>query len=253
MRSSSRLGVAMFAVLLGILGMGAGAGAGVAGAASSPGPEPTAAEARARAHEILGAERFTDGASSPGPLDRVGTKISEWLRDILPSTDRTFSPGQGVGGFLEAIVWIVLIGLLGFVIVLLVRAYRRRSRVPEEDDPTHRSATAPEGDDLDGWAGERDPEVLEREAAAAEARGAYGLAIRLRFRAGLLRLDASGVIAFRPSLTSGQVLRAVPKATTLGGIARTFDAVAYGDADVDAQDASASREAWARVLTEVGS
>src|SRR5262249_61242968 len=53
----------------------------------------------------------------------------------------------------------------------------------------------------------QDPGRLEREADAAEHRGDLDAAVRLRFRAGLLRLDRAGAISYRPSITSGQVAR----------------------------------------------
>ena len=50
-----------------------------------------------------------------------------------------------------------------------------------------------------------DPAVLEREADDAERRGDLERAVRLRFRAGLLRLGDRGAIEYRPSLTTSEV------------------------------------------------
>ena len=50
-----------------------------------------------------------------------------------------------------------------------------------------------------------DPAALERDADRAAAAGEWETAVRLRFRAGLLRLDARELIEYRPSLTTGEV------------------------------------------------
>ena len=54
-----------------------------------------------------------------------------------------------------------------------------------------------------------DPAALERDADRAAAAGEWETAVRLRFRAGLLRLDARELIEYRPSLTTGEVADAV--------------------------------------------
>ena len=48
----------------------------------------------------------------------------------------------------------------------------------------------------------------------AERRGEHELALRLRFRAGLLRLDERGAIELRPSLPTGEVVARAAAPTT---------------------------------------
>ena len=219
-------------------------------AADAAAPPPTAEDARARAHEILQQQKFSTNPEPPGPLDRLGKKVGEWLRDLMPSTSRTFTLDSGAGGLLEGLVWLVLFVVLIVVAVMLVRTVRRRGRVPEGDDDDVEPSEA--ADDLEAFEYERDPGVLERAAEAAVAEGDYDRAVRLRFRAGLLRLDEAGALEFRPSLTSGQVVGAVRTAPSLRGVARQFDAVAYGDRHAGPADCDAASEGWTRVLTEVG-
>ena len=96
--------------------------------------------------------------------------------------------------------------------------------------------------------GERaDPGRLEREADAAERRGDLDVALRLRFRAGLLRLDRAGAIHFRPSITTGQVARRL-RLPSFDDLAITFDAVAYGGRHASATDLQSARAEWPRVL-----
>ena len=75
--------------------------------------------------------------------------------------------------------------------------------------------------------------------------------MRLRFRAGLLRLDARELIEYRPSLTTGEVADAVGS-PTFERVGADFDAIAYGGRPAGEQDEAASREGWQRVLSEAG-
>ena len=96
-----------------------------------------------------------------------------------------------------------------------------------------------------------DPDDLERAADAAERDGDLARALRLRFRAGLLRLGDRGAIRYRPSVTTGEVRR------TLGSrrfddLAGTFEAVTYGGRPAERPDVDASRREWPSVLEEAG-
>ena len=89
-----------------------------------------------------------------------------------------------------------------------------------------------------------DPKALDRRAAEAEAAGDLEAALRLRFRAGLLRLDARGAISFRPSISTHEVRRAL-RSEDFDALAATFDDVVYGgrppqDEDVERR----ARERW---------
>ena len=90
-----------------------------------------------------------------------------------------------------------------------------------------------------------DPRDLEREAERAAAAGEWETAVRLRFRAGLLRLDARDVIEYRPSLTTGEVRRAI-FSPAFDRVGDDFDEIAYGGRPAGEADERASREGWAR-------
>jgi hypothetical protein len=92
-----------------------------------------------------------------------------------------------------------------------------------------------------------DPAELERAADAAERAGQLDVAVRLRFRAGLLRLGNRGAIRYRPSVTTNEVRR-VLGSETFDELARTFDAVAYGGRDAGPPDVDAARREWPRVV-----
>jgi hypothetical protein len=91
------------------------------------------------------------------------------------------------------------------------------------------------------------PASLERRAEEAERRGAHEEALRLRFRAGLLRLDARGTIELRPSLPTGEVARTL-RSSDFDRLAGDFDAVVYGGRPAEPEDVDAARRGWAAVL-----
>ena len=98
----------------------------------------------------------------------------------------------------------------------------RRAAVP------HRAACAPpRPSGARAAARDEDPRALDRRADAAEAAGDLEAALRLRFRAGLLRLDARGAIEFRPSISTYEVRRTL-HSDDFDALAATFDDVVYG-------------------------
>jgi hypothetical protein len=187
-----------------------------------------AGNARAQAEAILAQDRFR-ADKVPGPfkglLERLGELVPRnvigWIDDRLP------------GG--RSAVWIVLGTLLfvaGFVVARLLLTRRIK------DSEAAALAFAPD---------EQDPRALEREADAAEARGDLEGALRLRFRAGLLRLDRRGAIAFRPSISTHEVRRAV-RSEDFDRLAATFDDVVYGGRAPLPEDVVEARERWPEVV-----
>ncbi|MEA2319893.1 MAG: hypothetical protein QOD44_4082 [Solirubrobacteraceae bacterium] len=193
---------------------------------------PDAAQARAHAREILRERRFR-GSGVPRPF----AGVLRWLGDRLqPVSDFIDDLGGRVPGG-PPVVFLVLSAL-----VLLAAAGLARGSIRRRAAATVRAARAraPARDD---------PAALEREADQAAANGEWEAAVRLRFRAGLLRLDARELIEYRPSLTTGEVAAAVGS-PTFERVGADFDAIAYGGRAADRDDEAASREGWQRVLSE---
>jgi hypothetical protein len=167
-------------------------------------------------------------------LDTLGDWLSplqglwDWLRDLWPGAG---SPAWWV---LAGIVFLAAISIASLVMA-------RRSRRSVTRAAVHHGVST--GDD---------PNELERRAAEAESGGDLEAAIRLRFLAGLLRLDRARVIEFHPWITSGQVARAL-RSDSFDDIAATFDRVVYGRLRPEPDDAANSRTGWARVLQEAKS
>jgi hypothetical protein len=119
--------------------------------------------------------------------------------------------------------------------VVALRMARRRERV-------RRRAATPRPS-----SGVADPAALERAAAAAERAGDLRGAIRLRFQAGLLRLDRARVIEWRPSLTTAEIARSV-RSPEFASLARRFDEIVYGGRVPLPEDAATARRGWAELI-----
>ena len=191
-------------------------------------------EARRQARDILDQRRY-----KPAEVPRPFEGVLEWLGDRLRPIGEFFDdllssvPGRIV----------LAIGLVALVAVIATAIARRRGRAGVAGSRGRRRGHVDES---------LDPEELEREAEAAERQGDLDRALRLRFRAGLLRLDSVGAIKFRPSITSGQVARRL-RQPAFDDLAITFDAVAYGGRRASADDVRDARDGWPRVLVDAKS
>jgi hypothetical protein len=193
------------------------------GPAATPPPR-----AREEAQDILSERRF-HGTDVPRPFRRP----LEWLGGRLRAL------GESVPGG-PAALWVILGALVvGLAALVAGRVARRRAADAVERG---RAATA---------AGQTDVRRLEQEAAEAERRGELERALRLLFRAGLLRLDRARAIVLRDSLTTGQVRREL-RSREFDGVARVFDEVTYGRRPPEPADVEASRRGWRRVLEKAG-
>jgi Domain of unknown function (DUF4129) len=184
-------------------------------------------QAREQARQILEGRRY-----KPADVPRPFEGVLDWIGDRL----------QPIGDFFsrlaESLAGRIVLGALLAGAVALVTWFvaRRRGAAGE-------SGAGPWRAD-----GERaDPARLDRDADAAEQRGDLDLALRLRFRAGLLRLDRRGAIRYRPSITSGQVARQL-RLRDFDDLAITFDAVAYGGRHASSTDVHSARATWPRVV-----
>jgi hypothetical protein len=188
-----------------------------------------AATARQQAAHILSERRF-HRHEVPRPFRGLLDALSRVFEPVVRALGNLF--GQPLIGWpLAALV--VLVALL-----VVAQTVRRR-----------------------GWEGlhgaaERaprpvDPARLEREADDAERRGDLERAIRLRFRAGLLRLDRARAIELEASTTSGEVSRRL-RSRDFDDVAASFDAVVYGRRPPRGEDVELSRAGWTRVLATVG-
>lgn len=190
--------------------------------------------ARREANEVLDQGKFKE-RDIPRPfkglLDGIGErlrKVGNWLGELADDV---------TGGNPRWLFWGLLVGA-----ALLGVAFGRRL--------IHRQARKVREVELDRASTETvDPDELEADADAAERDGRLEEAIRLRFRAGLMRLSRARAIPARPSLTSGDVARYL-QSRRFEEVAATFDEVVYGRRTARTEDVERSRSGWRSVLEE---
>jgi hypothetical protein len=194
---------------------------------------------RQDAARILDERRFQP-ESTPRPLRRPLEWLSAPVREAGQALRRVvqFVAGPLPGG--ESTFWVLLAVLVCVVAgVVATRIARRRGDVAV--DVGRGSERGPK----------LDPRRLEREAAEAEGRGDLELALRLRFRAGLVRLGLARVIPLRDSLTTGDVKRKLQQ-PEFDRLATTFDEIVYGRRSPEQADVEDARAGWPRVLKAAG-
>jgi hypothetical protein len=182
------------------------------------------------AADILGEDRFDTSGGVP-----ISTVIQAWtlrtISGILLAIERA------IPGGLATVGWFLLALAIGGLAAASWALLRRRERAIEGIVDSGRGLPGPS------------PGAIERRALDAERYGRFEDALRLRFVAALIRLDAHGAIRLYDGLTSESI------ATTLDlplarELIHTHDEVAYGGRPATASDAAASREGWPRVVLE---
>lgn len=192
------------------------------------------------AREILGESRFRP-APLPRPLhgvlDAIGrafAPIGRWFTDLYAALAGVL-PGGG------ATFWVLLSAAVVALASLATVRLTGRTLV----DRTRAGVR------IAGQRGAPDATALEAAADQAERDGRTEAALRLRFQAGLLRLDELGVLAYRPSLPNAAVSRRLGS-PTFDVLLRRFEEVVYGGRPAEPQDAGSAREGWRKVLADAG-
>jgi C4-dicarboxylate-specific signal transduction histidine kinase len=192
------------------------------------------AEARAEARRVLSERRFHH-SRLPRPFHGILSWLARHLQFVASAWD--WLAGQ-VGG--ARVLWAIL-GAVVLAIAVYVALWLGRRRAAVEASTSQAA----------GRSSELDPRVLEREAEKAERRGDLEAALRLRFRAGLLRLGRASALPLRPSLRTREARRTL-RSPRFDRLADDFDEVVYGRREPRPGDLEAARAEWPRVLEEAG-
>ena len=201
------------------------------------GAAPRADAAREQAREVLAQRRF-QRTKVPSLLHDVRERIGAALRALGRPFESAFNwlANRLPGG--PPVLW----ALLGACVLAAAALLATRAGWQREED---RSRDAAAGDGEARMTAAR----LRQEAERAERQGALEVALRLRFRAGLVELDDRELIELRPALTNRELLDAVPS-PTLAELVDGFEAVAYGGRTADPDDLRSARDGWPRVPEE---
>lgn len=158
-------------------------------------------------------------------LERLWYRFLEFVADVADL----------IGGPL--VLGLLLLGLVVLTAVLVTRnlGHRRAREVELRIMREHLLARG------------ADPSELEREAHKAAQDTDFATAVRLTFRAGLLRLDERGRIRYWPGLTSAEIAELLASAE-FEALARRFDEVVYGHRTATAVDYANARQGWDKLL-----
>ena len=202
---------------------------------SSPSLTAAAAGARGVAREILGESRF-----HTGPVPRPLHGLLEAIGKALSTPAKLFSDALAkLGAVLPGgpiVAWIVVALLVAGVSALIARRWSRLALLGSGDD---RASTA---------SGLERATELERRAEQAEREGMLDDAVRLRFRAGLARLNERGKIPPPRSAPTAELARTI-RSGTFDELARRFEEIAYGAAHAQRSDLEDARRGWSAVLS----
>jgi hypothetical protein len=200
--------------------------AGLLDRGSLVGTDPSSAADTAR--RILEGSKYE--VAGEGFLDRIGAILLAWLDRFLNWLSSAL--GGPANTALVVIGVVVLVGLVGFTFLA-----RRRSATLDQELSLERLLA--EGGD---------PSEYEQSAEIAAEAGSFDAALRYRFLAGLLRLDLSGRITFRPGLTTGEISDTLSDAR-FDHLMDVFNDVAYGGRHADAATYAESVATWMDLLT----
>jgi hypothetical protein len=202
--------------------------------------------ARQQAQHILSQPPYRTTPSNPprplaGVLHALGRALNaafghpaQWIyHHVLLHIGHGFR--STFGGF-----WVVVLGVIavGLGVVVGIAVVRRRTLVS-----TGKSALG-----LTGVIDEN-PDDIDERASAAEESGDHETAVRLRFRAGLLRLQAKGLVANQTAQTARQ-LSATLHSPTFDALAGRHEVIVYARDPATSDDSATARRDWPRVVGE---
>lgn len=209
----------------------------------SPGFSSTA---RQQAQDILSHPPYRSGPDrTPRPLAGVFHALgralqvvvagpARWLyRHVLAHIGHGFHTAFGSWWPLVAGALAVAAGVAAALLVI-----RRRARVEHRAEQAAPTAPA------------EDAAELERRASAAEQAGDHETAVRLRFRAGLLRLARGGLLADYDARTDRE-LSAVLASATFDRLASSHEGIVFGGRTATGRESEDARRSWPLVAREV--
>jgi hypothetical protein len=214
--------------------------------AAQPSPGGFAASARHQARQILSGSQYqTRPERSFRPFAGVLGAIGRFFHRVFAPlwrflVDHLFHPVSGplsdvLGNWWPLLVLFVALiaGVLVGRIVIKRRSVRSRTVAREITDAEF-----------------EDPDGLDVMARQAELDGDMQAAVRLRFRAGVIRLERMGVINRAPTLTDRELSRSL-RSDTFDALASDLESIVYGGATATEQQAADALSGWSKITLEV--
>jgi hypothetical protein len=201
--------------------------------------------ARQQAHQILTHPPFTTTTGSgPHPLAGVLHAVGRGLEDAFGPAYRWIvhhifgGIGSGlrdVFGSWAPVVAIALVVAAGVVLALLL--VHRRTRIAARTPAAVFSASSV------------DPAALEEEAERLAAAGEFAASVRLRFEAGLLRLEGAGLIAQQRTSTDAELSVRIGS-PAFSRLATRHEEIAYAGQAASRDDVDQAVSDWPHVPRE---
>jgi hypothetical protein len=195
-------------------------------------PQVDSERLRQEAERILSHPRFR---SAPTFSERLGAWLAELWYRFLQFLD-------WLAGRLGGPLVLGTLLLVAVVVVSILVARNLGTRRAREVEARVRAERA--------LARGADPADLEREAESASRHGDFAWAVRLLFRAGLLRLDQAGQISFQPGMATSEVADRLDS-PVFTQLARRFDEITYGHRPATSVDVAEARAGWQQLLSPV--
>jgi len=205
-----------------------------------------AGAARHQAQQILSQPPYTHApSSSPRPLAGLLHAVGRGLEAVFGPIGRWFLRyllrpiGSGLHGvFGTWTLEVVVAAAVVLGVLVAVSLVRRRARISARRVERRQAAVG------------TDPAAIEAEADRRAALGDFAGALRLRFQAGLLRLEAAGLVAHQQTATDSQMAGQLGS-PTFARLAERHQAVAYAGVPADADDVRSAETGWPQVPGEV--
>ncbi len=222
-------------------------------------------DARNTVEKILEQKKFSE-SEGDAPLSGDVKRLSDWLgesknsekQERLPEEKRVeqqqskSQPSNLSLPDMSGLSYVILIVLIVITVAgigyIVVKAVITRDKTKKEEDDSEEDKEEIAWDDEEKVLQKiDDADVLESLADKAYSEGRFDIALRYRFRSGLLRLDKVNLIHFHPSTTNNSY-QLMLNNVLFNTLVKSFNDVTYGKAECDIATCDAAQKSWQLLL-----
>lgn len=221
-------------------------------------------DARDAAKKILSQKKFSN-QQKDAPLGDNVRRISDWLGETKTKkrtqerapeqkrnsqTEEQSTPPKfqlpnlsGLGIVILVLLVVLTVGALAYFLSKLFMN-RKGKKKKDEEEAEEIDVNEIEWHDEDKiLKAIDDSDLLDELADKAASEGRFDIALRYRFRSGLLRLDKINLIRFHPS-TTNNAYQLVLENLVFNTLVKTFNDVTYGKIECDKQLYENAKQSW---------